>query len=105
MELESKELMILCLRKIAGLRSVKLIDAVWIWTEPHSMRLKIKLTVQKEVMHGAVLQQSTIVEFCIRNQQCKHCEASFAQGAWKVSPLRRFFAWNDFDLVAIIFSD
>ena len=28
---------------------VKLVDAVWIWTEPHSKRLKIKLTVQKEV--------------------------------------------------------
>jgi nonsense-mediated mRNA decay protein 3 len=74
--------MVMCLRKISGLNKVKLIDAVWIWTEPHSMRLKIKLTVQKEVMTGAVVQQATVVEFTIRNQQCKHCEASFATGAW-----------------------
>jgi nonsense-mediated mRNA decay protein 3 len=47
-----------CLRKIPGLSKVKLIDAIWIWTEPHSMRLHIKLTIQKEVMNGAVLQQA-----------------------------------------------
>jgi nonsense-mediated mRNA decay protein 3 len=82
-ELESKELMIICLRKIAGLQGVKVVDAVWVWTEPHSMRLKIKLTVQKEIMNGAVIQQATVVEFVIRNQQCKHCEASYATGAWK----------------------
>jgi hypothetical protein len=33
---------------------------VWIWTEPHSLRLHIKLTIQKEVMNGAILQQVTI---------------------------------------------
>lgn len=74
--------MAICLRKISGLSSVKLIDASWIWTEPHSQRLKVKLLIQKEVMNGLVLQQSTIVEFVIRNQQCVQCQASFAQGAW-----------------------
>lgn len=80
--LESKELLAACLRKIPGLSQLKLIDAVWIWTEEHSRRLKIKLTVQKEVMNGAVMQQAAIVEFAIRNQQCKNCEASYAQGVW-----------------------
>lgn len=74
--------MAVCLRKIAGLSSVKLIDAVWIWTEPHSMRLKIKLTVQKEVMNGAILQQACLIEFAVRNQQCRTCEANYAQGSW-----------------------
>lgn len=82
MQLESKELMAVCLRKIQGLSRVKLIDAVWIWTEPHSLRLKIKLTIQKEVINGAILQQAAIVEFVIRNQQCKACQASFAQGIY-----------------------
>ncbi len=36
---------------------VKLVDAGFIWTEPHSMRLKVKLTVQGEVLNGAILQQ------------------------------------------------
>ena len=81
-QLESKELMAACLHKITGLSSVKLIDAVWIWTEPHSLRLKIKITVQKEVVNGAILQQSLIVTYVMRNQQCEHCMQQFATGAW-----------------------
>eukprot|EP00602_Paraphysomonas_sp_CaronLab_P003746 CAMPEP_0185034032 /NCGR_PEP_ID=MMETSP1103-20130426/23525_1 /TAXON_ID=36769 /ORGANISM="Paraphysomonas bandaiensis, Strain Caron Lab Isolate" /LENGTH=481 /DNA_ID=CAMNT_0027570519 /DNA_START=220 /DNA_END=1666 /DNA_ORIENTATION=+ len=81
-ELESKELMSACLRKIPGLSKLKVVDAVWIWTEPHSLRLKIKLTIQKEVMNGAILQQASIIDFVIRNQQCKQCQAYYAQGMW-----------------------
>jgi nonsense-mediated mRNA decay protein 3 len=81
-DLESKELMSACLRKIPGLSKVKVVDAVWIWTEPHSLRLKIKLTIQKEVLNGAILQQAKIVEFVIRNQQCKTCQSFYAQGVW-----------------------
>ena len=80
--LESKELLAACLRKIPGLNRLKVVDAVWIWTEPHSMRLKIKITVQKEVTNGAIMQQAAVVDFAIRNQQCKNCEASYAQGVW-----------------------
>jgi len=89
-ELESKELMSLCLSFVSGLRNGKsgekaprLVDASWIWTEPHSMRLKIRLTVQKEVQHGTVLQQSFMVEYIVRNQQCVDCQAEFRQGGWK----------------------
>lgn len=39
--LESKELLSLCLKKLKGLNQVKLIDAGFIWTEPHSKRLKV----------------------------------------------------------------
>jgi len=48
-ELESRELLHLCLKRIKGLNKLKLIDANFIWTEPHSRRLKIRITVQKEV--------------------------------------------------------
>lgn len=82
-EQESRELMAVCLRKVAGLNRLRLIDAQWIWTEPHSKRLKLKLTVQKEVMNGAVLQEAVIVEFVVRNQQCPDCQASYTTGAWK----------------------
>ena len=80
--LESKELLAACMRKIPGLSKLRVVDAVWIWTEPHSMRLKIKITVQKEVFGGAILQQAAVVDFNIKNQQCKNCEASYAQGVW-----------------------
>ena len=80
--MESKALMASCLKKIPALKKLNLVDAAWVWTEPHSMRLKIKLTVQKEVIHGAILQQATVVDHIIRNRQCEDCEESFAQGIW-----------------------
>mmetsp|Transcript_6591 Transcript_6591/g.7398 ORF Transcript_6591/g.7398 Transcript_6591/m.7398 type:complete len:599 (-) Transcript_6591:75-1871(-) len=88
-ELESRELMSLCLKNVSGLNKaqkgeekVRLIDAGWIWTEPHSMRLKIRLTVQKQVS-GTILQQSFVIVFVVRNQQCIECQAEFRQGSWK----------------------
>lgn len=47
------------------------------------MRLKIRLTVQKEVRPGTILQQSFVVTFIVRNQQCIECQAEFRQGSWK----------------------
>lgn len=41
--LESKELLKLCLRKIRGLNKVRLVDAGFAWTEPHSKRIKVLL--------------------------------------------------------------
>eukprot|EP00611_Tribonema_gayanum_P012236 TRINITY_DN2286_c0_g1_i3.p1 TRINITY_DN2286_c0_g1~~TRINITY_DN2286_c0_g1_i3.p1 ORF type:complete len:539 (-),score=244.82 TRINITY_DN2286_c0_g1_i3:140-1756(-) len=81
--LESRELMAICLRKVSGLNRVKLVDASWVWTEAHSRRLKLKLTVQKEVQNGAILQQALIVEFTVRNQQCTECQASYTNNTWK----------------------
>jgi nonsense-mediated mRNA decay protein 3 len=80
--------MALCLANISGLgkksaSKVRLVDAGWIWTEPHSMRLKVRLTIQKEVQEGTILQQSFTVIFVVRNQQCIECQAEFRQGVWK----------------------
>lgn len=66
-ELESKELLAYCLKRIKGLNKVKLIDAGFIYTEPHSKRLKVKLTVQKEVFNGTILQQQFVVEIVVQN--------------------------------------
>ena len=88
--LESRELMALCLSNVSGLKATKgsglrtrLIDAAWIWTEPHSMRLKVRLTIQKEVQQGTILQQAFTVAFVVRNQQCLDCQAEYRQGSWK----------------------
>lgn len=98
-KLESRELMSFCLKRIKGLNKVKLIDANWIWTEPHSRRLKIKVTVQSEVFNGAILQQSFVVDFVVKNQQCESCQASYTTKTWtalvqlrqKVNHKRTFF--------------
>lgn len=47
------------------------------------MRLKVRLTVQREVQSGMILQQSFTVVFVVRNQQCIECQAEFRQGSWK----------------------
>lgn len=81
-QLESRELLALCLKKIKGLNTVRLVDASFIWTEPHSRRLKVKCTIQKEVMNGAIIQQSIVVEFFMQAQQCDDCRRSFTPHTW-----------------------
>ncbi|KOX68769.1 60S ribosomal export protein NMD3 [Melipona quadrifasciata] len=81
--LESRELLTLCLKRLRGLNRVKLIDAGFVWTEPHSMRLKVKLTVQAEVMSGAILQQIFIVEYTINHQMCNDCHRTEAKDYWR----------------------
>mmetsp|Transcript_30551 Transcript_30551/g.98782 ORF Transcript_30551/g.98782 Transcript_30551/m.98782 type:complete len:588 (-) Transcript_30551:258-2021(-) len=98
-EMESKELLALLLKKPRGLTQVRLVDASYVWTEPHSKRIKLKLVVQKEVVVGAVLQQSFIVEYVIGNKQCGICQRREAKDTWvsvcqvrqKVEHKRTFF--------------
>ncbi|KAK3077022.1 hypothetical protein LTS18_011405, partial [Coniosporium uncinatum] len=54
---ETKELLGVCLKKLKGLAKVKLTDARFIWTEPHSRRIRAKLTVQGEYQ-GAIMQHA-----------------------------------------------
>ncbi|KAJ3192522.1 hypothetical protein HDU82_003147, partial [Entophlyctis luteolus] len=82
-ELESKELLTLCLKKLKGLSKVRLVDAGFIWTEPHSRRVKVKLTIQKEVFANTILQQVFVVEYMVSTQQCEECARVAAQLTWK----------------------
>ena len=69
-EPESPQLLSMCLKHVKGLKRVKLIDANFIWTEAHSKRLKVKITIQKDVLSGTMLQQTFVVEYIISNLQC-----------------------------------
>ena len=51
---DSQELLSLCVSKLHGMNKVRLVNAEFVWTEPHSKRLKLKLTVQKEVVYTFV---------------------------------------------------
>ncbi|KRY09831.1 60S ribosomal export protein NMD3 [Trichinella patagoniensis] len=82
-ELESKELLRICLKKIPVLKQVRLVDAKFIWTEPHSKRIKVMLTIQKEVLGGVILQQSVVVEYVIHNQMCDACQKIEAKDYWR----------------------
>ena len=87
---ESRELLTLCLRKLKGLVQVRLVDASFVWTEPHSKRILVNLVVQKEVMGGAVLQQVFNVEFVVNYQMCDDCRRAENKDFWKASVQVRF---------------
>ncbi|KAJ3079272.1 hypothetical protein HK102_003911 [Quaeritorhiza haematococci] len=84
-QLESRELLALCLRKLKGLSKVRLVDAGFVWTEPHSRRVKVKLAIQKEVFASTILQQVFITEFMVAYQQCEECTRVAAQLTWKAA--------------------
>lgn len=79
---ESKELLALCLRKLRGLSKVRIIDAGFIWTEPHSRRIRVKLTIQQEVFQDTILQQTFEVEYVVATQQCRECLKSYSGSTW-----------------------
>jgi len=73
----------MCLKRMRGIgKDVRLVDASFIWTEEHSKRIKVKVTVQKEIASGSVLQQTMVCEFTIVNQQCEDCQKSFTPHTW-----------------------
>ncbi|EXJ84767.1 nonsense-mediated mRNA decay protein 3 [Capronia epimyces CBS 606.96] len=82
---ESRELLALCLRKLRGLNKVRIIDASFIWTEPHSRRVKVKITVQQEAYEGTILQQTFEVEYVVAYQQCPECQKSYTPNTWRAS--------------------
>jgi nonsense-mediated mRNA decay protein 3 len=84
-ELESRELLALCLRRLKGLNKVRLIDASFIWTEPHSRRIKVKLTVQGEAMANTIIQQSFEVEYVVVAMQCADCARSYTVNTWRAA--------------------
>ncbi|KIX04449.1 uncharacterized protein Z518_05317 [Rhinocladiella mackenziei CBS 650.93] len=82
---ESRELLALCLRKLRGLNKVRIIDASFLWTEPHSRRVKVKITVQQEAYEGTILQQTFEVEYVVAFQQCPECAKSYTPNTWRAS--------------------
>lgn len=80
---ESRELLALCLKRLRGLQKVRIVDASFIWTEPHSRRIKIKITVQQEAFQGTIIQQTFEVEYVIATQQCPDCRKSFTHHTWR----------------------
>ncbi|GAV58467.1 NMD3 domain-containing protein [Cephalotus follicularis] len=75
-QLESRELLNFLVNKVKPSlqkAKVRLVDVNFIWTEPHSKRIKLNLKVQKEVLNGAVLEQSYVVEFVSQDHMCESC--------------------------------
>ncbi|KAF2295527.1 hypothetical protein GH714_033121 [Hevea brasiliensis] len=71
-QLESKELLTYCIKRL-NLKEVRMVHAEFVWTEPHSKRIKVRLRVQKEVLNGAILEQAYVVEYVQQESMCESC--------------------------------
>lgn len=84
-EPESPELLAICLKHIPALNGnnhdLNLVDASWIWTEPHCMRLKVRLTVRTELL-AVLVQQRVMVELHVQFQMCPDCNRDFTNRTW-----------------------
>lgn len=80
-KLESPQLLNICLRKVKNLSKFKIIDSSFIWTEPHSKRLKIRIKVQQDI-EGILMEQECIVTYVIQDTQCEDCQKSFTPHTW-----------------------
>ncbi|KAF8556170.1 NMD3-domain-containing protein [Imleria badia] len=80
---ESQELLALCLKRLKGLNKVRLTEAHFIWTEPHSKRLRVSLTIQKEVLTATILEQVFEIEYLVQHTQCPDCAKLAAKNTWK----------------------
>lgn len=82
-ELELRELLALCLKRLKGLLKVRLVDALFIWTEPHSRRIRVKITVQGEAMANTIVQQTFEVEYVVVAMQCADCAKLYTTHTWR----------------------
>lgn len=97
-EPESPSLLSLCLKNIPalnsnnhatrsqGLSSLQLIDSMWIWTEPHCMRLKLRLTIRADVGESprcVTIQQRLPVELIVKFKQCPDCNREYTNRTWQ----------------------
>ncbi|CAN6622957.1 60S ribosomal export protein Nmd3p [Trichomonascus vanleenenianus] len=80
---ESRELLALLLKRLKGLNKIRLVDAKFIWTEPHSRRIKIEIAVQGEAMPNVIVQQNFGVEYVVIATQCPDCAKSFTVHTWE----------------------
>lgn len=73
---ELRELLALCLKRIRGLKSLSRIsDCRWLYSEPHSNKLLLRLTARADVLEGkAEVEQSFNVSGLVHNMQCDECK-------------------------------
>ena len=84
MEDESAALLSHLLKKLSldKLR-IKLLDALFVWTEPHSKRLKVNVHIEKEVLDEKIrISQRVVVEFIVNSKQCIECIRESTDHTW-----------------------
>ena len=83
-DLESTDMMNLCLSKIKGLNKAQIVDSAFVWTEPHSKLIKVKITIQKH-LDKQLASASLILEYKVEWTQCDDCKKTFTPHLWNAS--------------------
>ena len=79
---ESSDMMKLCLSRIKSYdKKAKIIDSNFIYTEPHSKIIKIKVTLQKEIEKN-IITQSLVIEFKEKWILCRDCQKIQTPHIW-----------------------
>lgn len=78
---ESAELLNICLTRIKHLQKFKIIDSGFIYTEPHSRRIKVRVKIQQEV-ESVLMEQECVVLFVVDDTQCDDCKKTFTPHTW-----------------------
>jgi nonsense-mediated mRNA decay protein 3 len=79
---ESSDMMQLCLSRIKSYdKKVKIIDSNFIYTEPHSKIIKIKVTLEKEIEKN-IINQNLVIEFKEKWLLCRDCQKGQTPHIW-----------------------
>eukprot|EP00804_Cyclotella_cryptica_P022186 CCRYP_011631-RA/>CCRYP_011631-RA protein AED:0.00 eAED:0.00 QI:83/-1/1/1/-1/1/1/1998/589 len=74
------------MRRSHGVEALQLLDSMFIWTEPNSMRMRLMLTVKADINEAPrtiSIQQRVKVEFIIHWRQCPDCTKESRQRTWQ----------------------
>ena len=80
---ESKELLSILLKKINGIKNLRLVTASFIWTEEHCRRIKINMILEKDLTEDVIIRKNCVIEFEENDTQCDKCKKSFTPHIWK----------------------
>ena len=74
------------MRRSYGVETLSLLDSLFIWTEPNSMRMRLMLTVKADINEAprtVAIQQRCKVEFVVQWRQCPDCTKESRQRTWQ----------------------
>jgi len=68
--------------KRSGVQGLKILDSMFIWTEPNSMRIRLMLTLKADI-NDVSIQQRIKVDFIVQWKQCPDCIKESRQRTWQ----------------------
>ena len=67
--------------KRAGVQALQVLDSMFVWTEPNSMRQRLMLTIKADI-NDVSIQQRIKVEFIVKWKECTDCTKEARQNTW-----------------------